>query len=472
MRKRNERPGSGARLAAAFLTTASVAMAAAAGNQRAAAAPIQVTPPPMIIADHQLPNGLRVLMVEDHTVPLVCVQVWYHVGSKNERAGRTGFAHLFEHLMFKGSAHIGPEEHSHFIESIGGRDNATTDWDRTLYFEIIPSNYLERILWMEADRMQSLDVSEEIFRSERDVVKEERRQNTDNRPFGRLAEIVYANTFTAHPYHNVPIGSMADLDAATIADVRAFYRTYYVPGNATLVLAGDFDPARAMHWIESYFGPIAAGAPIARQVTPEPPQTAARRAVVYDSQAPLPAIILTYHVPAAKSVDSYPLEIASRILAGGESSRLYRKLVYEKQIAVGVDGESSTLEDPGAFFFYALLQQQQKPEAGEAALQEEIDRLVAEPVSPEELEKARNQVVAEHIFSRDSDQQRATAVGNAAVILGDVTRVNHDLEQYEKVSAADVQRVARAYLTPQNRTTVYMLPEAMRPAATPPGGAR
>ncbi len=451
---------------AAILATAPAALLPAP----AAAAAVSVTPPALHVADHQLANGLRVLLLEDHNVPVVCVQVWYHVGAKNEPHGRSGFAHLFEHLMFKGSAHVGPTEHNHFIESIGGQANATTDWDRTLYFETVPSNYLERILWMEADRMQTLDVSEANFRAERDVVKEERRLRIDDPPFGRLLEIVFADTFTTHPYHILPIGSMADLDAATIEDVRAFYRTWYVPDDATLVIAGDLDPAQTMRWIEAYFGPIPKGPPLPRQVTPEPPQTAARREVAYDAKAPLPAVIITYHVPAAKDPDLYPLQVASRILSSGESSRLYRKLVYERQIAVAAGGQAFRLEDPGVFFFFAYMQQGQKPEAGEAALGEEIERLRAEPVSAEELEKAKNQIVARLVFNREKAEEKADAIGQAAVIMGDLSLVNRQLEQFQKVTAEDVLRVARKYFTPGNSTTVFMLPAAMRPAAG--GGSR
>jgi zinc protease len=435
----------------------------------AAAVAVSAKPPALQVLDHQLANGLRVLLLEDHTVPVTSVQVWYHVGAKNEPRGRSGFAHLFEHLMFKGSAHVGPTEHNHFIESIGGFANATTDWDRTLYFEDIPSNYLERILWMEADRMQTLDVSEANFRAEREVVKEERRLRIDDPPFGRLLEIVFAKTFTTHPYHTLPIGSMADIEAATIADVRGFYRTWYVPNNATLVIAGDLDPARTMKWIEAYFGPIPKGPPLARAVAHEPPQTAERREVAYDTKAPLPTVILTFHVPAAKDPDLYPLQVASRILSEGESSRLYRKLLYERQIAVAAGGQAFTLEDPGVFFFFAYMQQGQKAEAGEAALQEEIDRLRAEPVTAGELEKAKNQIVARLVFDREKAEEKAGAIGQAAVILGDVSLVNHRLEQYQKVTAADVQRVARKYFTAQNRTTVFMLPAAMRSAAAPSG---
>jgi zinc protease len=439
------------------------------GPRAGISAPLNVTPPALHVLDHRLANGLRVLLLEDHTVPLVSVQVWYHVGAKNESPGRSGFAHLFEHLMFQGSAHVGPEEHSHFIESIGGRDNASTDWDRTLYYEIIPSNYLERILWMEADRMQTLDVSEANFRSERQVVEEERRLRVDDPPFGKLLEVIFANAYTTHPYHILPIGSIADLDAATIDDVRRFHRTWYVPNNATLVLAGDLDPALTMKWVAALFGPIPQGPPLPRQVPREPPQTAERRQVAYDPKAPLPAVVLNFHVPEAKGPDLYPLEVASRILSAGESSRLYRKMVYERQMAVDVGGNVFRLEDPGIFYFFAILQQGQKPDAGETALQEEVDRLRNQPVPAAELEKARNKIVAELVFQRETVNERATAIGNAAVIEGDLSLVNHQLDLYQQVTAADVQRVARQYFTPTNRTTVYLLPEAMRPAS---GGLR
>jgi zinc protease len=454
------------------LAVAAIAFGLGAGLPApAAAAPVSVKPPLLQVHERRLANGLRVLLYEDHTVPVASIEVWYHVGGKNERPGRSGFAHLFEHLMFKGSAHVGPEEHGHFIESIGGRENATTDWDRTLYFETIPSNYLERILWMEADRMRSLDVSEANFRAEREVVKEERRLRIDDPPFGRLHEIVFAKTFTTHPYRLLPIGSIADLDAATLADVREFYRTWYVPNNATLVVAGDLDPARTLQWIETWFGTIPAGPPLPRAVAPEPEQTAERREVAYDAKAPLPAVILTFHVPAARDPDLYPLQVASRILSEGESSRLYRKLVYERQLAVAAGGQALTLEDPGVFFFFAFLQQGQKPEAGEAAIEEEIDRLRAEPVTAGELEKARNQIVARLVFQRERAEAKADAIGRASVILGDAERVNHDLDRFEKVTAADVQRVARKYFTRANRTTVFMLPAAMRPAAGPAAAA-
>ena len=239
------------KLSVVCLLVAAVALGAAPAAKKPASAKVPQVDIPY--KQYTLKNGLSLIVHEDHKAPIVAVNIWYHTGSKNEKPGKTGFAHLFEHLMFKGSAHVGPEEHKNFIASIGGRYNATTDFDRTLYFQSFPSNYLERVLWMEADRMSSLNVSDENFKSERDVVKEERRLRVDNPPFGRLFEVVLDKTFTTHPYKIETIGSIADLDAATVQDVRDFHSLYYVPNNATLVVAGDFDPAQTRGWIEKHF---------------------------------------------------------------------------------------------------------------------------------------------------------------------------------------------------------------------------
>ncbi|MFP5284102.1 MAG: M16 family metallopeptidase, partial [Thermoanaerobaculia bacterium] len=415
--------------------------------------------------EHKLANGLDLLMYEDHSVPAATVQVWYHVGSKDERRGRSGFAHLFEYIMFKGSANVGPEEHINFVNAIGGRFNATTDFDRTLYFQTFPSQYLERLLWMEADRMRSLDVSEENFVSERDVVKEERRLRIENPPFGRLFEVVLDKTFTTHPYRILPIGSMADLNAATIEDVREFHRTYYVPNNATLVVSGDFDAAETLGWIEKYFASIPKGQAIPRNVPKEPAQTAERRTVEYDANTPLPAVIFTYHMPEAGHPDLYALQVAANVLSNGQSSRLYRKLVYDQQIALQAGGETIVLEDPGVFFFFAILQAGKTVEEAEKSLAEEARRLIDEPVPQEELEKAKNQLVAGEVFERQTVQDKGIDIGYASVILGDVSRVDKDLAELQKVTAADVQRVAKAYFRPEDRTVVHMLPAAMKPGA-------
>ena len=432
------------------------------------AVPLKVTPPEIKVREHQLANGLKVILHEDHSVPVANVQVWYHVGSKDERAGRSGFAHLFEHIMFKGSANVGSEEHKDFINAIGGRYNATTDFDRTLYFETIPSNYLERILWMEADRMRSLDVSDENFRSEREVVKEERRLRVENPPFGRLFEVVLDKTFTTHPYRILPIGSMADLDAATIQDVRDFHATYYVPNNATLVVAGDFQSDEVLRWIDTWFGSIPKGKPIPRNVPKEPAQTAERRAAAYDANAPLPVVIFTYHMPEAGHPDLFALEVAANVLSEGQSSRLYRKMVYDQQIALQAGGQTIVLEDPGVFFFFAILQGDHTVQEAEASLQEEVARLQATPVAAPELEKAKNQLIARQVFGRETVQDKGEAIGYASVILDDLSRLNKDLAEYQKVTADDVMRVAKTYFKPDNRTVVHMLPATMKPEEKQP----
>src|SRR5215218_5392347 len=433
--------------------------------QGLAAAALKVSPPELKIRQHELANGMKVILHEDRSVPAANVQVWYHVGSKDERQGRSGFAHLFEHIMFKGSENVAAEEHINFINSIGGRFNATTDFDRTLYFQTFPSQYLERILWMEADRMRSLNVSEENFVSERDVVKEERRMRIENPPFGRLFEVVLDKSFSTHPYRILPIGSMVDLNAATIEDVREFHRTYYVPNNATLVVSGDFQADEVLGWVEKYFAPIPKGQAIPRNVPKEPAQTAERRTVEYDANTPLPVVIFTYHMPEAGHPDLYALQVAANVLSNGQSSRLYRKLVYDQQLALQAGGETIVLEDPGVFFFFSILQAGKTVEEAEKSLAEEAQRLIAEPVPQEELEKAKNQLVAGEVFERQTVQEKGTAIGYASVILKDVSRVDKDLAELQKVTAADVQRVAKTYFRPENRTVVHMLPAAMKPGA-------
>jgi len=441
-----------------------IVLAVAFSLPAASWAALDVRPPEIEVTRHELSNGLEVLMHRDTSVPVVNVQVWYHVGSKDEREGRTGFAHLFEHIMFKGSDNVPDEAYGPFIQDIGGRYNATTDFDRTLYFQTVPSNYLERILWMEADRMRSLRVVEASFHSERDVVKEERRVRYENAPYGLLFETIFDAIFTTHPYRHTPIGSMGDLNAATIDDVKEFHTTYYVPRNATLVISGDFDPKTALGWVKTYFGEIPAGDPIPRDLPTEPPQTEERRVVRYDANAPLPAVVFAYRAPEAGHEDSYALQVAGNILSIGQSSRLYKKLVYDQQIAVQASGQVLPLEDAGVFFFFAILNQGQEPDAGETSLLEEVERLKNEPVSAEELEKAKNQFISQQVQSRQTVQAKGSAIGYAAVILDDLDAVNEQVARFQAVSAEDIQRVASKYFRDTNRTTLLMLPETLRPA--------
>ncbi len=418
-----------------------------------------VRPPKLAIATHTLANNLRVVLLEDHSVPVINLQVWYHVGSKDERPGRTGFAHLFEHLMFKGSAHVGPQEHSRLIEAIGGVDNAYTNDDTTVFWETFPSNYLERVIWLEADRMGSLNVDEPNFKSEREVVKEERRVRVDNQPYGLIQEDLYAAAFTTHPYHHTTIGSMEDLNKATVADVREFHDTYYKPNIATLVIVGDFRSDEALAWTKKYFAGIPASAgPIPRVDQPEPPQGQERVVNKSYSNTPLPAVVIGYKMPARYASDSYPLDLASNILAAGESSLLYQSLVYKDRIAVQSGGFGYFTEDPNLFWAYAIMNQGHTAEEGEKAVLAVLDQLKAQPVDAKKLDKAKNQEISGSILGRETDQEKGDAIGPAAVLGKDPNLVNTELDRYLKVNAGEIQKVARDYFISQHSTVLLVTP--------------
>jgi zinc protease len=421
----------------------------------------QIRPPKLNFTTHTLGNGLQVIFLEEHAVPVINLQVWYHVGAKDERPGRTGFAHLFEHLMFKGSAHVGAEEHSRIIESFGGFDNATTYDDYTYFFETFPSNYLERVLWLEADRMGSLNVDEANFKSEREVVKEERRVRVDNQPYGSLEEDLRAAAFTVHGYHHTAIGSMADLDKATIEDVRDFFNTFYKPNNATLIVVGDFNSDEAVGWAKKYFEGIPASAkPIPRIDAPEPPQTKERVVNKSYSNTPLPAVVIGYKVPARYTPDSYPLDLAANILAGGESSRLYQTLVYQDQIAVQAAGFGNFTEAPNLFWAYAIMNQGHTAADGEKAVMAVLDELKTKPAEAREFDKAENQEISGYILGRNTNEEKAVALGAAAVVGKNPALVNTELDQYLKLTPADIQRVAKQYFVSQQATVLLVTPAA------------
>lgn len=421
----------------------------------------EVHPPKLDFTAHRLANGLEVVLLEDHAVPVINVQIWYHVGAKDEAPGHTGFAHLFEHLMFKGSAHVASEEHSRIIEAIGGYDNAETGDDTTDFYETFPSNYLQRVLWLEADRMGSLDVSEANFESERQVVEEERRVRVDNQPYGSIEEDLRAAAFTVHGYHHTPIGSIADLNNATLADVRAFHDTYYKPNNATLVIVGDFNSEQAVAWTKQYFGGIPASVgPIPRHDTAEPSQTEQRTVNKSYSNTPLPAVVIGYKIPARYAPDAYPLDLASNILAGGESSRLYQILVYKDRIALEAAGFGNFSEDPNLFWAYAIMNQGHTSQEGETAILGVLDGLKKETVDVMELQKAKNQEISSFILGRDTDESKAVALEAATVIGKDPNLVNTELDRYLKSTPADIQRVADKYFVLQDATVLFVSPAA------------
>jgi zinc protease len=425
-----------------------------------------VRPPKLDYTMTTLPNGLKVVLLEDHSTPIVHAEIWYHVGSKNERPGRTGFAHLFEHMMFKGSKNVEPEGHPSLISSVGGQSNAYTTEDATVFWQTFPAQYLPLVLWLEADRLATLRIDEKVLETEREVVKEERRMRVENQPYGRLNEIVYDQAFTVHPYKHPTIGSMEDLEAASIADVRDFFRTYYVPNNATLVLAGDFDSREALNLVEQYLGRVPKSArPVPRNIPKEPPQTKERR-VHLEENWPLPAVVVAHHITYDGHPDSYPLHIASKVLSDGQSSRIHRKLVYEKQIALAAFGGGNIIEDPNLFFAVAIVQPGHTPEAAVNALIAELDRLKNEPVSEAELQQAKNQWARDYVFGRESNKDKASHLGHAVVIHDDITTADGEFDILMNTTAADVQRVARTYFRPENRLVLTIMPRGANGGAS------
>ena len=418
-----------------------------------------VRPPKLQYQIATLPNGLRVILSEDHSTPIVHVSVWYHVGSKNERPGRTGFAHLFEHMMFKGSKNVEPDSHTSFISSVGGRSNAYTTEDTTVFWQTLPAQYMPLALWLEADRMATLRVDDEAFRREREVVKEERRMRIENQPYGRLQEIIYGHAFVVHPYKHPTIGSMADLEAASINDVREFHGTFYVPENATVTIVGDFDSAEALRIVTQYFGRVPKAArPVPRDIPREPAMTQERRATVIEPW-PLPAVVVAYHVPYDGHPDAYPLHITSKILSDGQSARITNELIYNQRLCLSAFGGGNIIEHPNLFYAVCIVQPGRTPAEAEKAMIAEFDKLKTEGVSPRELQRAQNQFARDYIVGRESNEDKATHLAHAAVIHNDITTADGEFDIFMKTSVADVQRVAKSYFNQSNRLVLHVLPK-------------
>src|SRR3989441_6170305 len=417
--------------------------------------------------ERTLANGLRVLSVIDKSSPTVAINVWYHVGSKDDPEQRSGFAHLFEHIMFKATRNMKDEMMDRLTEDVGGNNNAYTQDDVTVYYEVVPSNYLETLLWAEADRLSGLTVNEAAFHSERAVVEEEFRQSILAPPYGKFFYLLDQKSFNTNPYKRPTIGSIEDLEAATLENVRKFHETYYRPDNATLLVVGDFDPKQLDAWVDKYFAPIPKpGLPLPRVETKEPARAGEKRFTEYGKNVPLSAVGLTYLIPSEKSEDAPALSMADIILSRGRSSRLYQSLVYQQQVAQSVNANADLREDAGLFYLTAILAAGKKPEDAEASLRAEIKKLQDAPVSAAELEKAKNQIITSLLRQRETNLGKAQSLGGAAVLLGDPNRVNTDLERLQAVTAADVQRVAKKYFTDENRYVIYYLPESAPPAAS------
>jgi zinc protease len=414
--------------------------------------------PPIKYEQFTLPNGLNVIMHVDKSTPIVAVNVWYHVGSKNEVIGKTGFAHLFEHMMFQGSKNYN-DDYFKPLQEAGANINGSTNTDRTNYFEVVPSNFLELALYMEADRMGGLleAMTQEKLDNQRDVVKNERRQRVDNQPYGAAFEKIAETIFPKeHPYNWTTIGSLDDLTAASIDDVKAFFRQYYVPNNASLVIAGDFDPKQAKMWVEKYFGPIPKGASIVRPNPPIPKLEGEIRKSFEDS-VPLPRLYMVWHTVRQGDKDEAALEMLGSVLSSGRGSRLQSNLVYGKQIAQSAFGGNGTREIAGQFQVTATANPQKSLEEIEKEIVAEIERIKKEPPSAEEMERALNQIESQTVFGLQTVLGKADRVNANATFFGKPDIFQQQLDEYRKVTPADVQRVANTYLN-GNRLVMTFLP--------------
>ena len=404
-----------------------------------------------------LPNGLKVILLENHKAPLLTFQVWYRVGSRNEESGKTGLSHMLEHMMFKGTQKIGPEEFSRIIQEHGGNDNAFTSRDYTAYFENLSADQAQVAVDMESDRMQNLVLREQDFRPERMVVAEERRLRTDDNPSAHLMEQMEATAFQTSPYHWPVIGWMADIGRFTLKDLKEYYKTYYNPANAFLVVVGDFKKEEMLASIRQAFGAYPKGTAPDQERNIDPAQNGERRVVV-KKEAQLPFLVRVYHVPNLRDRDSYVLEVIAALLSHGKSSRFYQSLVRDKRLVLDADADNSLLSrDPGLFYLSAQPLPGKSVSDAEHALDVEIERLQKEPVGPGELEKAKNQLEATFVFGQDSLFRQAMLLAQNE-IAGGWKSIDDYLPSIRSVSAADIQRVANRYFTPDNRTTGILVP--------------
>lgn len=429
----------------------------------AAAAPISV--PPIKYKTRVLANGMKVFYSRDTTTPNVTVQVWYGVGSKDDPNGRSGFAHLFEHLMFKATKDLPPETFDRLTEDVGGFNNASTWDDFTNYYEVVPTQSLERLIWAESERLGKLVVDDANFASERDVVKEELRQSVLSQPYGRLFSLyIPQNSYAVHPYKRPGIGSIEELDAATIDDVRAFHATYYRPDNANLIVVGNFDEAQLNGWIDKYMGVLKTpSTPIPHVTAVEPQRSGAKTVLTYGPNVPLPAVVITWLAPKASDPDAPALKVLDAILSSGKSSRLYNRLVYDKKAAAEVFSSADMQAQLGVLYVGAIMSDGKTLDEGEGLLNAQLAALRDSRVSKAELDSAKTELIASKVRDLESVDQRAFALGYALLTDGDAAKANSEVSDLSRVTAADVQRVARKYFASDRATTIRYLPESERP---------
>ncbi|PHN07584.1 M16 family metallopeptidase [Flavilitoribacter nigricans] len=413
--------------------------------------------------EYQLDNGLQVILHQDKSTPIVAVSVMYHVGSKNEKPDRTGFAHFFEHLLFEGSENIERGEFDKYVTNAGGTLNANTSWDRTFYYEVLPSNQLDLGLWLESERMLHAKVEEVGIETQREVVKEERRQRVENQPYGSILEEIFGRAYQEHPYQWPVIGSMDHLNAATEEDYVSFYETFYVPNNAILSIAGDIDFDKTKKAIEKYFGGIPKGTnPIYRPEVKEPPLTAEIKDTVYDN-IQLPAVIQAYRIPAQGTEDFYAVSMLGTLLSDGQSSRLYRALVDEQQKALAAGNFPISTEDPGLTLNFGIANMGVDVQELESAINAEIERVQKDLISEKEFQKLRNKVENDFITANSTVFGIAESLANYKMYFGDANLINTELDRYLKVTREDIREAARKYLNKNNRVSLHYLPKPTQP---------
>lgn len=410
--------------------------------------------------EFDLPNGLHVILHEDHATPIVAVSVMYHVGSKNEDPQRTGFAHFFEHLLFEGSENIGRGEYMKMVQAAGGQLNANTSQDRTFYYEVVPSNQLELALWMESERMLHAKIDMTGVETQRKVVKEEKKQRYDNTPYGQLLNVVYENAYTKHPYRWSPIGKEQYIDQSKLEEFMDFYKTFYVPNNAVLVIGGDLDITKTKELITKYFGDIPKGTKaIPRPTEVEPAQTAEKRVNFYDN-VQLPAVIVAYHTPKMGTDDWYTLQLLTQMLSQGKSSRFQKEIVDKQQKGLAVGAFMIPNEDPGVAFMYGITNAGIKPEDLEASMLAEVERVKKELISDEEYQKLMNQAENDFVTQNQRIQGIVENLATYYTYFGNADLINTELSRYTKITKEDLKRVANKYFTKENRLVVYYLPKA------------
>lgn len=407
---------------------------------------------------YKLKNGLEVILHEDHSTPIVAVTVLYHVGSKDEDPTRTGFAHFFEHLLFEGSENIERGEYMKLVQSNGGILNANTSFDRTFYYEILPSNQLELGLWLESERMLHAKIDETGVETQREVVKEEYRQRYENTPYGSFLPTMFGKAFEKHPYQWVPIGSLEHLNAAKIDEFRDFYKKFYIPNNATLSIAGDFDKKQLKAWINKYFADIPKGAPIERNKIVEPKKTAEIRDVVEDN-VQLPAVMMGYHTPAQGTKDAYAVDMLAQILSQGNSSRLQKSIVDEQQKALAVGAFPFPTEDPGMALMFGIVNMGVEVGDLEKAIDIEVEKLQKELISEEEFKKLQNQIENDMYSQNSKIEGIAENLANYSVYYGDANLINTEIKRYMEVTREDIMNAAKKYFTKENRVVLHYVPK-------------